>query len=409
MTRCTVAPVAEQSNSATLTVNRGIIQRKCSCGQDKAGAGECEGCQNKRSLLQRRAVVQADSPPDSATVDTVLNSPGQPLAPGTRAFAESLMGNDFSRVRIHSDATAAESAFMLNAHAYTAGNDVVFGSRQYAPTTPQGMALLVHELTHVVQQRSSSETELARTRQQNEREADRYAQQVESRLRTLDTLELPAPHARCPSSGPCHEDPFVRHQGHGTTVCDRPSGTLSTTVHEHCGGDCVEVHEQTHVQDDRECCERVGRCLSRAGGNAAAQAACNNSYNAFYTATTDYTECNAYTAEVACLNQLIARECSGSSRSTSIGAIVGGATGAILGGIGGFLLGGIGGAIGGALLGGVVGTGLGAGIGYLAGGVSGACCHTLAAELAVAQGRAATHCAAATHVPCPFRADGTII
>lgn len=442
MTRCTVVPTAEQPNTTDLAVSRRVIQRKCSCGQHSAGSGECEGCQKKRHRLQRQAVDHSALPLAPTTVDPVPSSPGHPLGPATRAFMESFMGHDFSGVRVHADAVATESAFMLNADAYTVGNDVIFGLRQYAPSTPQGAGLLAHELTHVMQQKSRTEAELDRTQQQSELEADCHAERVESGLHILNGAEFATPrsvqsqqfppsaagqrqsgvtpsyasipadtasHGRCPSSGPCPEDPLVRHQGHGTTVCDRPSGTLSTTVNEHCGGNCVEVHEQTHVQDDRECCERVGRCISRAGGNIAAQTACDNAYSAFYTSTTDYTECNAYTAEVACLNQLISRECSGSSRSTTIGAIVGGTAGAVLGGIGGFLLGGIGGAVGGALLGGLVGTGLGAGIGRLVGGVSEACCNTIAGELTFAQGRAATHCAAATNVPCPFRADGTII
>jgi hypothetical protein len=40
----------------------------------------------------------------------------------------------------------------VNALAYTVESDVVFGVRQYAPSTPEGRRLLAHELTHVVQQ-----------------------------------------------------------------------------------------------------------------------------------------------------------------------------------------------------------------------------------------------------------------
>lgn len=61
-------------------------------------------------------------------------------------------GYDLSRVRVHTDARAAESARSLGAAAYTVGHDVVFGSGQYAPATHVGRALLAHELTHVAQQ-----------------------------------------------------------------------------------------------------------------------------------------------------------------------------------------------------------------------------------------------------------------
>jgi hypothetical protein len=61
-------------------------------------------------------------------------------------------GFDFSQVRIHTDAQAAESARSVNAAAYTVGRDIVFGTGQYQPHTRQGQRLLAHELTHVAQQ-----------------------------------------------------------------------------------------------------------------------------------------------------------------------------------------------------------------------------------------------------------------
>lgn len=60
-------------------------------------------------------------------------------------------GFDFSRVRIHTDSRAAESAHALNAIAYTVGNNIVFGAGQYAPETAYGQKVLAHELAHVVQ------------------------------------------------------------------------------------------------------------------------------------------------------------------------------------------------------------------------------------------------------------------
>src|SRR5215472_11905294 len=83
------------------------------------------------------------------TVHDVLSSPGQPLDAGTRSFMESRFEHDFSKVRVHTDEKAAESARTLNALAYTSGQDVVFGKRQYAPETATGQRLLAHELMHV--------------------------------------------------------------------------------------------------------------------------------------------------------------------------------------------------------------------------------------------------------------------
>lgn len=77
---------------------------------------------------------------------------GRPLCEGLRGRLEAHFGHDFSRVRVHADAQAAESARELTARAYTLGNDIVFGEGEYQPETSAGKQLLAHELTHVVQQ-----------------------------------------------------------------------------------------------------------------------------------------------------------------------------------------------------------------------------------------------------------------
>lgn len=90
-------------------------------------------------------------------VHDVLRSPGQPLETSTKTFMEPRFGRDFSTVRVHTDAKAAESARAVNALAYTVGQDVVFGAGQYAPGTSEGKKLMAHELMHVVQQRGQQE------------------------------------------------------------------------------------------------------------------------------------------------------------------------------------------------------------------------------------------------------------
>ncbi|MGB9177989.1 MAG: DUF4157 domain-containing protein [Pyrinomonadaceae bacterium] len=90
-------------------------------------------------------------------VHKVLSTPGQPLDMGTRAFMEPRFGHDFSRVRVHTDARAVESADALHARAYTLGAEIVFGQGEYLPATEQGRGLLAHELAHVAQQRDSGD------------------------------------------------------------------------------------------------------------------------------------------------------------------------------------------------------------------------------------------------------------
>jgi len=101
--------------------------------------------------LQRKATSDKDVGEVPQIVYDVLRSPGQPLDPATRAFFEPRFGHDFSRVRVHADQQASDSAKRVNAKAYTVGRDIAFGAGEYAPTSSEGTRLLAHELTHVVQ------------------------------------------------------------------------------------------------------------------------------------------------------------------------------------------------------------------------------------------------------------------
>ena len=58
-------------------------------------------------------------------------------------------------MRVHTGGLADRATRALNASAYTLGDDVVFRDGLYAPSTHDGRRLLAHELTHVVQQKST--------------------------------------------------------------------------------------------------------------------------------------------------------------------------------------------------------------------------------------------------------------
>ena len=127
------------------------LQRKCSCGQHTSGEPECSECKRRKGSIQRSALAPTSATPPPI-VSEVLNSPGRPLASSAQSFMESRFGHDLSSVRVHTDARAAESAASIGARAYTSGNDIVFSSGLYSPSTTWGRWLLAHELTHVIQQ-----------------------------------------------------------------------------------------------------------------------------------------------------------------------------------------------------------------------------------------------------------------
>lgn len=104
---------------------------------------------------EQQATRKNDGPLPRPARD-VLQTPGKPLDPVTRAWAEPHFGRDLSRVRVHADETAAAGANELEARAFTAGSHVAFGAGNYRPDTEAGSRLLAHELTHVGQQASPS-------------------------------------------------------------------------------------------------------------------------------------------------------------------------------------------------------------------------------------------------------------
>jgi len=69
----------------------------------------------------------------------------------TQDKMESAFGEDFSDVKIHSNSNEAS---MLNARAFTQGNEIHFASGEFDPISKSGQEILGHELSHVTQQRS---------------------------------------------------------------------------------------------------------------------------------------------------------------------------------------------------------------------------------------------------------------
>lgn len=120
--------------------------------------GSCSGCAMRKAFPdEQRKATENGGPPSKATAGETTQasrtSGGQPLDPATRAFMEPRFGLDFSQVRVHTGERAAHSARAIQALAYTAGSNVVFGAGQYAPGTYQGQKLLAHELAHTLQQK----------------------------------------------------------------------------------------------------------------------------------------------------------------------------------------------------------------------------------------------------------------
>jgi Domain of unknown function (DUF4157)/Annexin len=199
MTRQNATQTQQQAPTSSILSKGGILQRKCeSCGQHTIAGGECSDCNKKKGNLQRKLSIGASDDPleleadrvadqvmsmsassvvnnaplhiqrftgasvgqsdmmAPASVDRVLSSPGSPLEPGLQQDMGQRFGHDFSQVRVHTGGEAARSAQMVNANAYTVGQSIIFGERQYMPHSSKGKKLLAHELVHTLQQKDSS-------------------------------------------------------------------------------------------------------------------------------------------------------------------------------------------------------------------------------------------------------------
>lgn len=157
------------------------LQRKCACGGTPGSDGECAECKRKRVQRNAAQPSTASAQPSEAPpiVNEVLRSPGRPLDAAIRTDMEPRFGHDFSRVRVHTDSRAAQSARSVNAAAYTVGSDIVFSMGHYAPGTSNGKNLMAHELSHVVQNaRSAPGAGISSPGDASEREAESMAGQA---------------------------------------------------------------------------------------------------------------------------------------------------------------------------------------------------------------------------------------
>lgn len=98
---------------------------------------------------QRAAGLQAQSVAIDPQRLGLQRVGGKSLPTAILAKMEKAFGADFSAVRVYEGPQAAR----IGAIAFTTGNDIYFAPGRFRPETPQGVQLLGHELTHVLQQR----------------------------------------------------------------------------------------------------------------------------------------------------------------------------------------------------------------------------------------------------------------
>lgn len=125
------------------SVRSAIIQRECKCDEEDVRL------QRKESLAEVPTVTSALQ----SRIQSMKGG-GQPLSQADRDFFEPRFGRSLENVRVHSGLNANAAAKSINARAFTLGNQIMFSSGEYRPSTESGRRLLAHELTHTLQQSS---------------------------------------------------------------------------------------------------------------------------------------------------------------------------------------------------------------------------------------------------------------
>lgn len=116
-----------------------------------AQAGSGPAMEGGASALRLEREPSQEVPESGSIEARIRRSRGRGLAANLIRRLEAVMQRDLSAVRVHTDSAAARASEDLQARAFTIGEDIYFGEGMWAPGTPQGDELLLHELTHVAQ------------------------------------------------------------------------------------------------------------------------------------------------------------------------------------------------------------------------------------------------------------------
>ena len=152
----------------------------------------------KKKTVQRDAIPAAAPAPAAASISPVG---GAPLPSGVRSFMEPRFGVNFGNVRDpHRRSRRAAKRRRLDAHAFTVGEHVFFGTDQFQPDSASGRELIAHELTHTIQQGAPSQRSADATVVATQRRRGCSASASATRSTTSPTRRTTFPASACSRS-----------------------------------------------------------------------------------------------------------------------------------------------------------------------------------------------------------------
>lgn len=161
-------------------------------GGSQSASGEISHLQRTagNAAIQRFLAQRKEAGAGTVDDETAMNiqrerGAGQAIDSSIAAKAGDIIGDDFSDVRVHTDAKADKISRKLGAQAFTTGKDIFFKEGAYSPHSMDGQKLITHELTHVTQQGGKAPDMQAKLQVNDphdsfEQEADRVADSVAS-------------------------------------------------------------------------------------------------------------------------------------------------------------------------------------------------------------------------------------
>jgi hypothetical protein len=155
-----------------------------------AGLAVWRAAERHAVTLYRHAAEAGEVDQDDPSVAAALSQRGggQSLPAELRRELEAELGLSLARVRVHTDPVAAQAARAVRADAFTVGEDIFFAEGAFAPETPAGRRLVVHELAHVAQalcgraESPRSGTRVSQPGESLEHEAEALAERVARNL-----------------------------------------------------------------------------------------------------------------------------------------------------------------------------------------------------------------------------------
>ncbi|MCL6258864.1 DUF4157 domain-containing protein [Aquiflexum sp. TKW24L] len=147
-----------------------------------------EGDENlSQTLMTKR--TNAETPVVSSKTSSQLfasKGGGNPLPKNTQSEMEQGFGMDFSKVKIHTDTSAATLSKNLGAKAFTHGADIYFNLGKFEPNNQSGKKLLAHELTHFIQKSKAIRRDPEEDARKKEQEA---IAKLKSEIKTAFSLK----------------------------------------------------------------------------------------------------------------------------------------------------------------------------------------------------------------------------